>query len=107
MDLHLVILPSGFIRHPALGAAQFKIPVRQLSACLLHAGSHLVAHIVRAVHEKVTASACSQKFASQGACLQSLFIQLVNLRICYLAAHALLALPAIVQKLAKAVEISL
>ena len=63
-------------------------------------------YIVRAVHEKVTTAASAKKLSAQSPGLDGLIVKLIDLRVGDLAAHALLALPAIVQKLSEAVQIA-
>ena len=66
-----------------------------------------MAHIVWAVHEKITAAAGSKELSSQGSGLDRLVIKHINLRIGDLAAHALFAFPSIVKEFSEAVEVSL
>ena len=63
--------------------------------------------IVRAIHQKITASACSEEFSAECARLLCLLIERIDLRVRDLTAHALLALPTIVEKFSEAVKISL
>ena len=106
MYLHLIIIPAVFICDPGLGAAQLKVPVCHLAAHLLHAGCCFMLYIVRAVHQKITAAARAKQLAAQSTGLDGLIVKLIDLRVGDLAAHALLALPAIVQKLSEAVQIA-
>ena len=66
-----------------------------------------MAYIIRAVHKQVTAAPSAQEFPAQRPCLQGLIIKLINLRRGNLVAHALLALPSVIQKFPKTVQVAL
>ena len=64
MDLNILIIPTVFIGDPGLGAAKLEIPVRQLTAQLLHPGCNLVFDVIRAVHQQISTSTGAKQLAA-------------------------------------------
>lgn len=57
LHLNIAVVPAVLIADPALSAAQFEIPIHQLSACRFQAARRLMFDVVWAVHKKEAAAA--------------------------------------------------
>ena len=92
-DIDLMVIPAQIIRNPALCAAKFKIPVGKLSSGSLQALGNLMAHVVGAVHQQITAAARTQKLSAQCSRLHGFVVEGIHLGISNLRTHPLFALP--------------